>query len=199
MIQPRILMCQPDFYGIEYEINAWMHRDRPADRALARVQWQALKRAIEEVGAAVDTLPAVAGLPDLVFTANAAVVYRDLAIVAHFRHSERQGEEAYDDRWLAEHGFHVEHLPPETYFEGAGDALFCGETLFGGYRLRSEFRRMIGLANASAVGSSRWNWLTLITTTWIRAFARSPPARRFIIRTHSINTLPPCCATWCPI
>ena len=31
--------------------------------------------------------------------------------------------------------------PPEGYhFEGAGDALFCGETLFAGYRFRSDVR-----------------------------------------------------------
>ncbi|HVU86518.1 MAG TPA: arginine deiminase-related protein [Pirellulales bacterium] len=140
MIPPRILMCQPDFYGIEYEINAWMHRDHPADRPTARAQWISLRRAMEEAGAMVEILPAVAGLPDLVFTANAAIVYHNLAIVAHFRHAERQGEETYDERWLTEHGFRVEHLPPGMYFEGAGDALFCGETLFAGYRLRSEFR-----------------------------------------------------------
>ena len=32
------------------------------------------------------------------------------------------------------------HLPGEGYFEGAGDALFCGETLFAGYRFRSDVR-----------------------------------------------------------
>lgn len=140
MTRPRILMCQPDFYGIEYEINAWMHRDRPADRDVAREQWSALRRTIEDSGAMVETMPAVAGLPDLVFTANAAIVYSNLAIISHFRHRQRQGEEAHDERWLDEHGFLVEHLPQQMYFEGAGDALFCGETLFGGYRLRSEFR-----------------------------------------------------------
>jgi N-dimethylarginine dimethylaminohydrolase len=140
MTQPRILMCQPDFYGIEYEINAWMDRDRPADRALALEQWSALKSMIEGAGGAVETMPPVAGLPDLVFTANAAIVYRDLAIVAHFRHPERQGEEAQDEQWLAAHGFRIEHLPAGHCFEGAGDALFCGDTLFAGYRLRSAAR-----------------------------------------------------------
>jgi N-dimethylarginine dimethylaminohydrolase len=142
MTQPRILMCQPDFYGIEYEINAWMHRERPTDLAVAREQWVQLKHAIEESGAVVETMPAVAGLPDLVFTANAAVVHRDLAIVSHFRHRERQGEEPQDERWLSAHGFQVEHLPNDFYFEGAGDALFCGDTLFAGYRLRSEHRAL---------------------------------------------------------
>jgi hypothetical protein len=28
MRTPRILMCSPDYYGIEYEINPWMSRQR---------------------------------------------------------------------------------------------------------------------------------------------------------------------------
>jgi len=140
MTPARILMCPSEFYGIEYEINAWMHRDRPSDRAVAAAQWSALRAMIESCGASVATMSPVAGLPDLVFTANAALIYRDTAFVAHFRHAERQGEEALDERWLSAHGFRVEHLPAGYHFEGAGDALFCGDTLFAGYRLRSEAR-----------------------------------------------------------
>ncbi len=33
--QPRILMCPPDYYGIEYEINPWMSVARAADTPLA--------------------------------------------------------------------------------------------------------------------------------------------------------------------
>jgi N-dimethylarginine dimethylaminohydrolase len=32
----------------------------------------------------------------------------------------------------------VHRLPGGVYFEGAGDALFCGDTLFAGYRIRSD-------------------------------------------------------------
>ena len=32
---PRILMCPPDHYGIEYEINPWMNRSLGAVRRLA--------------------------------------------------------------------------------------------------------------------------------------------------------------------
>ena len=31
----RILMCPPDHYGIEYEINPWMSRQKQADHARA--------------------------------------------------------------------------------------------------------------------------------------------------------------------
>ena len=39
---PRILMCPPDHYGIEYEINPWMNRSLGAVRELAFRQWQNL-------------------------------------------------------------------------------------------------------------------------------------------------------------
>ena len=42
MSMPRILMCPPDFYGIEYEINPWMHRERQVDRPIAVEQWNGL-------------------------------------------------------------------------------------------------------------------------------------------------------------
>ena len=32
----------------------------------------------------------------------------------------------------------MRRLPAGPYFEGAGDALFCGDTLFAGYRIRSD-------------------------------------------------------------
>jgi N-dimethylarginine dimethylaminohydrolase len=92
------------------------------------------------LGAAVSLVQPVAGLPDLVFTANAALVYRRRAILSHFRHTQRQGEEPCFARWLTDHGFTVERLPDDRYFEGAGDALFCGETLVAGYRIRSDVR-----------------------------------------------------------
>jgi N-dimethylarginine dimethylaminohydrolase len=134
----RILMCPPDFYGIEYEINPWMDTERQTDHAVAKSQWNGLRQILMEHGATIELLTPVAGLPDLVFTANAALIYRDRAICSRFRHQQRQGEEQHDAAWLAAHGFTVETLPDNHYFEGAGDALFCGDTLFAGYRMRSQ-------------------------------------------------------------
>lgn len=138
--QPNILMCPPDHYGIEYEINPWMKLERKADHALAVEQWQRLSTVLQEQGAQVSLLPPVAGLPDLVFTANAALMHRQTAYLSRFRHTQRQGEEDVDAAWLADHGFTVVRLDPDIYFEGAGDALFCGDTLFAGYRMRSDVR-----------------------------------------------------------
>jgi N-dimethylarginine dimethylaminohydrolase len=133
----RILMCPPDYFGIEYEINPWMDRRRGADRQLSITQWHDLRRLLEEAGAAVECLQPRDGMPDLVFTANAALIYRNWAVPSHFRHPQRQVEEVYAQQWFMEHGFELRPLKPDTFFEGAGDALFCGETLLAGYRIRT--------------------------------------------------------------
>ena len=135
---PHILMCPPDYYGIEYEINPWMDRRLPCDHEAAVREWQLLRGLLEQAGATISCMTPVAGLPDLVFTANAAMIYRQTAILSRFRYPQRQGEEPHCQHWLEEHGFAVQQLRTEAFFEGAGDALFCGDTLFAGYRIRSD-------------------------------------------------------------
>lgn len=135
--RPRILMCPPAFFGIEYEINPWMDRLRSSDHERAIRQWTTLRNLLEFLGATICSLDPVSGLPDLVFTANAALIYQGRAILSRFRHPQRQGEERHFRNWLEQHGFELSELPREYYFEGAGDALFGGETLFAGYRIRS--------------------------------------------------------------
>ncbi|ODU01000.1 MAG: amidinotransferase [Planctomycetes bacterium SCN 63-9] len=137
---PRILMCPPEYFGIEYEINPWMHVEVGSDPALARAQWNALHEALLGLGVAIDLIDPVQGQPDLVFTANAGLVYRDIFIVSHFRHAVRQGETPHFKSWAESTGFDVIEPPGDGNFEGAGDALFCGEALFAGYRLRSDAR-----------------------------------------------------------
>jgi N-dimethylarginine dimethylaminohydrolase len=138
--QPWILMCRPDYYGIEYEINPWMSRSRGAERERAERQWDALYRTLRDLGVTVELLTPQPGLPDLVFTANAGLVFEQRYFSSRFRHEVRAREEPYFDAWFADHGFTVEHLPEGVFFEGAGDALFCGPTLFAGYRIRSDVR-----------------------------------------------------------
>jgi N-dimethylarginine dimethylaminohydrolase len=136
--KPHILMCPPDFYGIHYEINPWMDMSRQADHSVAVEQWRALHDHIVNCGATVSLLTPIEGLPDLVFTANAAMIFRRQALVSRFRHRQRQGEEPYNRRWLSENGFEIVEAPENFSFEGAGDALFCGDTLYAGYRMRSD-------------------------------------------------------------
>lgn len=132
------MMCPPDFYGIEYEINPWMSRSRASDDARARAQWKALYELLASLGADIRLQTPVKGFPDLVFTANAALIWREVAFLARFRHAARQGETLHDEGWFRANGFEPRTLPAGWDFEGAGDALFCGDTLFGGYLIRSD-------------------------------------------------------------
>ncbi|WP_045233596.1 dimethylarginine dimethylaminohydrolase family protein, partial [Deinococcus pimensis] len=109
-------------------------------------QWTGLASALGQ-HARVDLLDPQPGLPDLVFTANAAVVRGRTALLARFHHPERQGEEPHYEAWLRSAGFVVLCPPRDLAFEGAGDALFDrGEDLlwFGyGHRSQEEARHVL--------------------------------------------------------
>jgi N-dimethylarginine dimethylaminohydrolase len=134
----RFLMCPPEHFGVLYEINSWMHTEVAVDVDLAREQWAGLKAALEAAGAIIELQPAVEGLPDLVFTANAGIVNGRQFVPARFRHPERQGESPHDIAWFEAAGFRVEELPLGVSHEGAGDALPFGSTLVSGYRMRTD-------------------------------------------------------------
>lgn len=135
---PRILMCPPDHYGIEYEINPWMKRSLASIRDLAFAQWRELRDTLKQLGVLIEEVTPQPGLPDLVFTANAGLMFQQRFFSSHFKHEVRARESPHFEAWFAQHGFEVVALPPDMFHEGAGDALFCGEALFAGYRTRSD-------------------------------------------------------------
>ncbi len=78
-VQPRVLMCRPKHFAVTYAINPWMDpagwaADGRALAAAARQEWERLNHALLRLGAAIELAPPMPNLPDLVFTANAAVV-----------------------------------------------------------------------------------------------------------------------------
>jgi N-dimethylarginine dimethylaminohydrolase len=112
--------------------------------AAARRSFQALATALSAAGARLEIMPGVAGLPDMVFPANAAVVLDRRALVARFRHPERKGEEQHFQeqfRALIGRGFLEEVAQfPATYFqEGAGDCIWDAARgrFWAGYGQRS--------------------------------------------------------------
>ncbi len=137
----RLLVCPPDYFAVEYEINPWMRLSNRVDRERARTQWHGLMKTLEDqAGASLERMSPAPGLPDMVFTANAGMVMGRRAVPSRFRHPERQKEEQHFERWFREHGYDVTVLEPDLYFEGAGDLLGFPDAWFGGYRQRSDVR-----------------------------------------------------------
>jgi N-dimethylarginine dimethylaminohydrolase len=142
-------MCRPEHFAVSYAINPWMDpqswaRDEHA-HAAAGCEWAVLHRKLLELGGTIEHVPPAAGLPDLVFTANAAVVLDRRVLLARFRHQERQREEVHFEaafRSLQARGLvdAVRKLPKNLVLEGAGDCVWDAsrELFWLGYGPRSD-------------------------------------------------------------
>jgi N-dimethylarginine dimethylaminohydrolase len=150
LTKPRFLMCPPEHFAVTYTINPWMDpqswaRDQGTLALSSRRQWAALRRTLLGLGAAVELAAPVPGLPDLVFTATAAVVLDRKVLLASFRHPQRQGEEehfaqafsALKARGLIDS---VIRLPDGLKLEGAGDCVWddTRQLFWMGYGPRSD-------------------------------------------------------------
>jgi arginine dihydrolase len=136
----RILMCPPKYFSVDYVINPWMAGNEGSlDLELAVKQWEFLRDSLGEVAEIVLMEPQP-HLPDMVFAANAGVVYGNKAIASHFMPHERRPEEPYLKSWFREHGFELLDLDEKIGFEGAGDCLLDrgGPWLWTGYGFRTE-------------------------------------------------------------
>lgn len=131
-------MSSPVYFEVAYSINPWMKSDVLVDRVRACQQWDTFKAALQQkAGAEVVLIEPVCGLPDLVFTANAAFVYDNKALLARFKNQERRGEEPHFKAKLHQLGYEIIESP--STFEGAGDALlYDGRLVLAGYRQRTE-------------------------------------------------------------
>jgi lysine-ketoglutarate reductase/saccharopine dehydrogenase-like protein (TIGR00300 family) len=133
-------MCPPDFFEVNYVINPWMDGNvGQARRTAAGRQWRALRARLAQA-AEVELVAPQPGLPDMVFTANAAVVVGRKAVLGRFLHRERRGEEPSFRQWFKSRDFDLFDLPADLPFEGAGDALLdrAGGWLWAAYSSRSE-------------------------------------------------------------
>ncbi len=163
----RLLLSAPDHFEVSYRINPWMDPEawaREPARLVSEAHegWRRLRRSFEAIGAEIETMPAQAGLPDLVFTANSAVVLDGKALLARFRHPERRGEEPHVRRAfeaLQRRGIveSIHEMPPGVFFEGAGDAIWDpGRRLFwlghgqrSSLEARDTVRRVFGVDTIS--------------------------------------------------
>lgn len=147
------VMTPPTFFGVEYAINPWMDPTVPVDAAAALQQWQALRDTYRRWGHTVDEVPPVAGLPDMVYAANAALILDGTAVIARFAHRQRAGEAPVYAAWLSEHGYRT--VFTEHVQEGQGDLLLVGETLLAGTGFRTDpaaHAELAGLIGRPVVG-----------------------------------------------
>jgi arginine dihydrolase len=133
------LMCPPTYFEVSYSINPWMDPSRPVDVARAMAQWQWLVESFLELGHKVDFVDPVPGLPDMVFTANAATVVAGRVLVARFRDRERAGEAPAFLEWFRTHGF-PQVRTATMINEGEGDFLVTRRRILAGRGIRTEPR-----------------------------------------------------------
>lgn len=138
---PTFLMCPPAFFDVRYTINPWMNAGLgQVNRALALSQWENLHLTLIDCQARLEHVCPDAAYPDLVFTANAAVVLpKKKVLIAHFRHPQRQGESPLYAKALMQLGYDCVFYPEDLFLEGAGDALLDAQgTLWVGSGPRSD-------------------------------------------------------------
>ncbi len=159
------LMCEPRYFDVRYVINPWMAgNEGRVDKRRAARQWQNLYDAISQ-RASVRLIEPVPGLPDMVFTANGGLVSPDgQAIVASFRHVERQPESPYFAKFFEGSGYRVRYLEGDLRFEGAGDGLYGSDgTLWLGHGPRSDREALDQIATTLRIDPQM---LTLVSPRW---------------------------------
>ncbi|MED7953938.1 dimethylargininase [Streptomyces sp. BE303] len=133
----RLLMCPPTYFSVDYAINPWMVPGRPVDRPRAVRQWEALVGVYRSLGHRVEFADPVPGLPDMVFSANAATVVDGRVLVSRFRHPERAPEASAFLSWFTGRAF-TEVTTASHINEGQGDILAAGRVLLAGTGFRTE-------------------------------------------------------------
>lgn len=131
----RFLMCRPTYFTVEYAINAWMDPTVPVDVDLAVRQWETLRQVYLDLGHTVEEITPIAGLPDMVFTANGATVVDGRVLAVQFRDPQRADEAPAFRAWFERAGFEVHQ--PKHVNEGEGDILLVGDLLLAGTGFRT--------------------------------------------------------------
>jgi N-dimethylarginine dimethylaminohydrolase len=135
----KILMTPADFFGIEYEINAWMHEENQVDHAIAAQQWQNVYDIYtQKLGWEVALAEPIEHLPDMVFATDCCLMIDGKILLSNFRFPERQPETAQFKKWFEANGYGGHMRQAARRFEGGGDNLVCGDKILAGYGFRSD-------------------------------------------------------------
>lgn len=133
----KIVMCPPEYYQIEYEINPWMDVENKVDKQNAYQQYAKLKSIYESLGYQVDEISPVEGLPDMVYINNNGHAQGNVFIRGAMKYQERQGETDYVEEYFAKQNYKLVRLSDNCIFEGQGDLLRTKNKYFYGWGKRS--------------------------------------------------------------
>lgn len=140
--KPTFLMCKPRYYEVCYEINPFMNVNRFIDLKLAEQQWNVLVLKIQECGGSIKLIDGVSGYPDMVFTSNAAFIYKNDVILSNFFHKERSGETQFYHKYFQAQNYNIiNKLYSSHSFEGEAEVLLVNDNWFVavGQRSKKEF------------------------------------------------------------
>jgi len=195
-----ILMCSPDYFDIEYEINAWMNTNNPVDPKIAAKQWKQLYELYLSLGWNIELIPPIEKLPDMVFTANGALVIGGKVALPTFRAPDRQPETAHFRQWFEDRGYQ-QFLQPKYDFEGEGDALVWNDIIFAGYPWRTDKPahneladffgcQVVGLQLADARFYHLDTCLTIVDSQTVAVWPKALTAESLeTLRTHVPNVI----------
>ena len=140
----KILRCTPTYYDVVYSINPHM-KPGEASNSQATAQWQAMDEVYKNLGIEVQHIEGQPGLPDMVFSANQMLHFRDAngqlgVIMANMTYPERKEEVPFFARWFEERGYKVYFLPEHLNFEGMGDVFYHADRsfLWAGWGFRTD-------------------------------------------------------------
>jgi N-dimethylarginine dimethylaminohydrolase len=124
------LMCPPTYFYVRDVKNPHMQNAAPVDQEKARLQWQALRHALEDAGVRVEVLQPVEDLEDMVFAANLAFVGHHpkigkFVVPSEMRFLSRQREVPSYVNWFAHHHYRIIALDlVGQCLEGHGDLIW---------------------------------------------------------------------------
>jgi N-dimethylarginine dimethylaminohydrolase len=122
------LMCRPTFFDVREAKNPYM--GSPIDRAKAQLQWENLRRSLQESGLKVEIIDPVEGLDDMVFAANQVFVGQhdqigNFIVPSRMRYASRHKEVTFFVDWFRQRGYKIIDLDLDgDYLEGHGDLLW---------------------------------------------------------------------------
>ena len=140
-----VLLCPPEFYQIEYEINPWMNINKRVNPAIAKEEFDQLVQIYRDLGLKVELLKAQPGLPDMVYAANHGFVIDDLFIKASFRYPQRRKEADHAHKHFHKKGHRIAEVDSGAFFEGQGDLFYRDGKFFFGHGKRSSYEAVAEL------------------------------------------------------